>query len=98
MKGDESMDREYPARYGSRLRVTTTDGRVLEGTFLDAPGDAAWGASRSLSSALKLLLTALAKMRSSACTYDGGNRGDRSVRLRDHFLQQVTDVFVGLPR
>ena len=38
---DESMDREYPARYGSRLRVTRTDGRVLEGRFLDAPGDAA---------------------------------------------------------
>jgi 2-methylcitrate dehydratase PrpD len=38
---DEALDAEYPAHYGSRLRVTTTDGRVLEGVFLDAPGDAA---------------------------------------------------------
>jgi 2-methylcitrate dehydratase PrpD len=38
---DEALDAEYPAHYGSRLRVTTTDGRVLEGMFLDAPGDAA---------------------------------------------------------
>jgi 2-methylcitrate dehydratase PrpD len=38
---DEALDAEYPAHYGSRVRVTTTDGRVLEGTFLDAPGDAA---------------------------------------------------------
>jgi 2-methylcitrate dehydratase PrpD len=38
---DEALDAEYPAHYGSRLRVTTSDGRVLDGTFLDAPGDAA---------------------------------------------------------
>jgi 2-methylcitrate dehydratase PrpD len=38
---DPALDAEYPAHYGSRLRVTTSDGRVLEDTFLDAPGDAA---------------------------------------------------------
>jgi len=38
---DVALDAEYPAHYGSRLRLTTTDGRVLEDTFLDAPGDAA---------------------------------------------------------
>ncbi len=37
----KALDEEYPAHYGSHLRVTTTDGRVVEGTFLDAPGDAA---------------------------------------------------------
>lgn len=37
----EALDLEYPAHYGSRLRVTTADGRAIEGVFLDAPGDAA---------------------------------------------------------
>jgi 2-methylcitrate dehydratase PrpD len=36
-----AMDTEYPAHYGSHLRVTTTDGRVHQGAFLDAPGDRA---------------------------------------------------------
>jgi hypothetical protein len=40
VRHEPAMDAEYPAHYGSQLRVTTTDGRVLEGTFLDAPGDA----------------------------------------------------------
>ena len=37
---DPELDADYPAHYGSRLRVTKTDGQVLEGKFLDAPGDA----------------------------------------------------------
>ena len=47
---DDALDAEYPAHYGSRLRVTTSDGRVLEGTFLDAPGDAALPHVRSRNS------------------------------------------------
>lgn len=38
---DAALDAEYPAHYGSRVRVTLNDGRVFEGTFLDAPGDPA---------------------------------------------------------
>lgn len=40
VRHDVALDDEYPAHYGSHLRVTTTDGRVIEGTSLDAPGDA----------------------------------------------------------
>lgn len=35
------LDLEYPAHYGSHVRVMTNDGQVYEATFLDAPGDPA---------------------------------------------------------
>jgi 2-methylcitrate dehydratase PrpD len=46
VRHEPAMDVEYPAHYGSQLRVTTTDGRVLESTCLDAPGDAALALSQ----------------------------------------------------
>ena len=38
---DPALDAEYPAHYGARTVVRTTDGSVLEETRLVAPGDAA---------------------------------------------------------
>lgn len=36
---DADLDQHYPARYPSRVDITTTDGRTVSGVFLDAPGD-----------------------------------------------------------
>ena len=36
---DADLDEHYPARYPSRVEVTTNDGRTVSGVYLDAPGD-----------------------------------------------------------
>lgn len=36
---DESLDKEYPRRYPARIRLRCLDGRILEGTYMDAPDD-----------------------------------------------------------
>jgi len=38
---DPDLDDEYPRRYPNRVTIRTSDGRVVGGTLLDAPGDPA---------------------------------------------------------
>ncbi|MBO9523113.1 MAG: MmgE/PrpD family protein [Nocardioidaceae bacterium] len=58
---DADLDQHYPARYPSRVAVTTTDGRTVEGVYLDAPGDpgTSFGPAELRAKWLRLLVPAL---------------------------------------
>ncbi|WP_183407791.1 MmgE/PrpD family protein [Nocardioides marmoriginsengisoli] len=61
LEHDADLDQHYPARYPSRVEVTTTDGRSVSGVYLDAPGDpgSSFGPDEMKAKWIRLLTPAL---------------------------------------
>lgn len=68
LEHDADLDQHYPARYPSRVEITTTDGRIVSGVYLDAPGDpgTSFGPADLQEKWLRLLSPALGESAASA--------------------------------